>query len=45
MGHDIMVSCRGRRVRWAECPDGRGDPGDMTASEISDAVSNSKIKL
>ena len=45
MGRDIMVSCRGRRVRWAECPDGRGDPGDMTASEISDAVSNSKIKL
>ena len=45
MGRDIMVSCRGRRVRWAECPDGRGDPGDMTASEISDAVNNSKIKL
>jgi len=45
MGHDIMVSCRGRRVRWAECSDGRGDPGDMTASEISEAVDNSKIKL
>jgi DNA primase len=45
MGRDIMVSCLGRRVRWAECPDGRGDPGDMTASEISDAVNNSKIKL
>jgi DNA primase len=45
MGRSIIVSCRGKRIRWAECPEGKSDPGEMTAEEISEAVNNSKIKI
>jgi len=45
MGRSIMESCRGKRIRWAVCPEGRNDPGDMTAEEISEAVEDSKIKI
>tara|TARA_Y100000310_G_scaffold268017_1_gene280410 strand:+ start:4302 stop:5189 length:888 start_codon:yes stop_codon:yes gene_type:complete len=45
MGRSIMESCRGKRIRWALCPEDRNDPGDMTAEEISEAVEDSKIKI
>jgi|TARA_Y100000034_G_scaffold136284_2_gene211987 DNA primase len=41
----IIDRCRGKKVRWARCPEGRGDPGDMTAAEISEAINDSKITL